>query len=193
MDKKFNKEDSLKLIEGMIAEARFKPRKMDSLLTLQWGYLVMTAALLHWYLETVARVDYAPAAWLLMLLGMITTSIIASKYRQDNKVKTYIDNLIKQVWIAFGISFVTLVFAIEPNHQYFLPVVMLLYGVAMWMQGSLLKFIPYKAGAFACWLGSAFAFGLSPEQQLIVLAGTAILGYIIPGHLLFAKISKADV
>jgi hypothetical protein len=193
MEKEFNYKESLQVIEGMIAQAKYRPGKTDGLITLMWGYLVMAAALLHWFLEVVAEVDYAPAAWLLMLLGAAATGIFARRAGRQKRVKTYVDTLIAQVWLAFLVSFGVLFFALQPAHGHFLPAVMLLYGGGMWVHGSLIKFMPYRAGAVACWLGSALAFFLVQEQQLLVLAATVVLGYIVPGHLLYAKTAKTDV
>lgn len=193
MEKEFNYKESLQVIEGMIAQAKYRPGKIDGIITLLWGYLVMVAALLHWFLQVVAGVDYAPAAWLLMLVGATATGIFSRRAGRQKQVKTYVDVLIGQVWLAFLISFGVLFFALQPTHEHFLPAVMLLYGGGMWVHGSLIKFTPYRAGAVACWLGSALAFFLVPEQQLLVLAGTVVLGYIVPGHLLYAKTTKADV
>ena len=193
MGKEFNYKDSLEVIEGMIAQAKYRPGKTDSIITLMWGYLVAAAALLHWLLEVKAGVNYAPAAWLLMLVGAIATGIMSRKAGRQKQVKTYVDTLIVQVWTAFSISFGVLFFAMQPAHVLFLPMVMLLYGGGMWVHGSLIKFKPYQAGAGACWLGSALAFFLVPEQQLLVLAVTVVLGYIVPGYFLYAKTTKADV
>lgn len=193
MDKDFNQADSMRLIEEMIAQAKFKPRPTDGLLTLLWGYLVLIAALAHWFLLVFTDVPYAPAAWLLMVLGGIATAVIRSRSEKKRRVKTYVDKLIGQLWIAFGISFGLLFFILQPDHAHFLPLIMLLFGVTMWLQGSLLRYIPYKAGAAACWLGSAIGFGLSNDQQLLVLAGAVLLGYLIPGHLLFEKTRKINV
>jgi hypothetical protein len=193
MDKNFSQADSMRIIEEMIAQARFKPRPADSLMTLLWGYLVLVAALAHWFLLVFTDVPYAAAAWLLMIVGGVATAVMKSRSQKEQRVKTYVDKLIGQLWIAFSISFGLLFFIMQPDHGHFLPVIMLLFGVAMWLQGALLKYMPYKAGAAACWLGSAIGFGLTNDQQLLALAGAVLLGYLIPGHLLFDKTRKANV
>jgi hypothetical protein len=193
MENEFSYKDSLKAIEAMIAQAKHRPGKADAVMTLLWGYLVAAAALLHWYLETVVHTPNAPMAWMLMLAGAVVTSIVSWKTQQHQRVKTFIDNLIVQLWIAFGVSFVVLCVAMGPPSPHFLPSVMLLYGGTMWVHGALLKFVPYQIGAVACWLGSALAFWLPPEQQLLVLAGVMIPGYLIPGHLLYAKTASTHV
>lgn len=193
MNKNFSQTDSMRLIEEMIAQARFKPRPVDSLMTLLWGYLVLIAALAHWFLLVFTDAPYAAAAWLLMIAGGVATAVIKSRSQRTQRVKTYVDKLIGQLWIAFGISFGLLFFILQPDDAHFLPVIMLLFGVTMWLQGSLLKYTPYKVGAGFCWLGSAIGFGLSNDQQLLALAGAVLLGYLIPGHLLFDKTRKANV
>lgn len=189
----FNYKDSLKLIDRMIAQVKYRPGPTDGIITLMWGYLVFTAALLHWVLEVIARVEYAPASWCLMIVGAIATMVISRRARRKQRAKTYIDMMITQVWLAFSISFALLFVAMQPYEEHFLPSVMLLYGLSTWMHGSLIRYRPYRLGAIASWLGSALAFWLSPEEQLLVLAAAVVLGYIIPGHLLYAKTRTTDV
>ena len=101
MEKEHNHIDSLRVIESMIAQAKHRPGKADAMITLLWGYLVAAAALLHWYLETVVHTPNAPMAWMLMLAGAVITSIMSWKTQQHRRVKTFIDSLIVQLWIAF--------------------------------------------------------------------------------------------
>lgn len=193
MDKEFNYKESLKVIDEMIAQAKYRPRPADSAVTLLWGYLVGAAALLHWFLEVVIKAAYAPIAWLLIVAGGIATAVISRKSKRQQRVKTYVDTLISQVWIAFSICLLLLFFTMQPVDGHFLPVVMLLYGAGQWVYGALLKFAPLQAGATACWLGGALAFFLPQEQQLLALAAVVTLGYIVPGHLLSAKSRKPHV
>lgn len=187
MEKEFNYKDSLRVIDEMIAQAKHKSHPAEGFVTLFWGFLTMAAALLQWYMDVVMKLPYAPAAWFLMLIGAVVTIVLSKKVEKQKPVKTYVDILVGQVWLAFMVSFAVLFFALGPDQGRFLPTVILLYGSAQWVHGSLLKFKPYKAGAVAFWLASAAAFQVPQQQQLLILAAVVVLGFIVPGYLLRTK------
>lgn len=187
MESEFNFKDSLKVIDEMIAQAKYRSHPVEGFVTLLWGLLTLSAALLHWYLSVVQEVSYAPAAWMLMIVGIVVTLALIRKLKREKPIKTYVDTLVGQIWLAFMVSFGVLFFALMPAHNLFLPMVILLYGSAQWVHGALLKFMPYKVGAVAFWLASGIAFHLPKEQQLLVLAAVVVLGFIVPGYLLHTK------
>ena len=192
MKSEFNAEESLKVIDRMIAEVKYRPSKAESRLTMMWGYLVLFAALGHWALDVFVSWKYAPLAWLLMIPGIVGTIALRAKLGKQVRVRTYVHDLSGQVWLAFTVAFAILYVFMQPTAPEFLPVVLLLYGISMWMQGALIRFNPYKVGALFCWVGGAGAFLLSVQNQLLVVALAVVLGYIIPGHLLWAKTSRDD-
>lgn len=187
MEDEFNFKESLKVIDKMIAQAKYRSHPAEGFVTLFWGFLTMSAALLHWYLSVVKGLPYAPAAWMLMIVGAIVTTIANRKVKREKPVKTYIDVLIGQIWLAFMASFTVLFFALAPAHSLFLPTVILLYGSVQWVHGWLLKFTPYKVGAVTFWLASSMAFHLPQEQQLLILAAAVVVGFMVPGYLLHKK------
>lgn len=193
MKDQFTREDSLRVINKMIAQAKRRPSAADGIHTLIWGYLVLVAALLHWRILMTMQSDKAPFVWLLMLVGLAMSAIVGRKTKKTSKVKTYVDASIRQLWIGAGIVFALLFFGVQPDASLFLPLMIALYGFAMWVQGALLKYRPYQAGAIASWLCSGVAFLLPTEHQLLALAGSVLLGYIVPGHLLYHKTSGDHV
>jgi hypothetical protein len=193
MEKEFNAKESLQLIEAMIEKAKFRPSKAYGYITMMWGYLVMLCALGHWVLERSFKLEYAPAVWLLMIIGFVATFIMAGRARKQKRVRSYIDEMVRQVWVAFSIAFLVLFFAIGGQSDTFLPTVLLLYGVSMWAQGALIRFKPYQMGAAVFWIAAAAAFILEPGLQLLIMAIAVVLGYILPGHLMYAKTGESDV
>ena len=192
MKSEFNAQESLRVIDRMIAEARYRPSRMESTITLLWGYLVMLGALGHWALDFLGHWEYAPLAWLILVPGIVATIAMRLRQKRQSRVRTYVDTLSAQVWLTFSVSFVILYVFMGPTDASFLPVVLLLYGICMWLQGALIRFRPYKYGAVCCWAGGAAAFLLTQPDQLLVLAAAVVLGYIIPGHMLAAKTGRGD-
>ena len=67
------------------------------------------------------------------------------------------------------------------------PLVMLIYGIWLFISGGALKFRPLIIGGIVNWLLGITAFFFAFEMQLLILALAVLLGYIIPGHLLKRK------
>lgn len=194
MEPEFSREESLRVIDQMIAQVKQKPRRIDSLFTLLWGYLVFVAATLHWILlQQQVSPAMAPLVWLLTLVGLVVSVFLNRQFKATQRVKTYVDALIRQLWLGFGITFLLLFFVISPADNRFLPLVMLLYGITMWMQGALIKFVPYQVGAIGIWGCGVAAFFFSNDQQLLWLALAVLLGYLIPGHLLLYQTRNVHV
>jgi hypothetical protein len=192
MRTEFNAQESLKVIDRMIAEARYRPSRVESTITMLWGYLVMLAAFGHWALDVFVQWEFAPLAWLILIPGIIATIAMRMKQKREKRVRTYVHDLSAQVWLTFSVTFVILYLFMQPTAREFLPVVLLLYGISMWLQGALIRFNPYKYGALCCWAGGAVAFLLTVQNQLLVLAISVVLGYILPGHILAAKTRTED-
>ncbi len=194
MEPEFSREESLRIIDQMIAQVKQKPRRIDSLFTLLWGYLVFVVAILHWILlQQQVSNNTAALVWLLTLVGVVASVLLNRQFKATQRVKTYVDGLIRQLWLGFGITFLLLFFAVSPVENSFLPLVMLLYGITMWMQGALSKFVPYQIGALSIWGCGVAAFFFSNDQQLLWLALAVLLGYLIPGHLLLHQTRNAHV
>jgi hypothetical protein len=88
-------------------------------------------------------------------------------------------------WIAFGASlFIVLTLGGKVGWEVTYPVVILLYGIGTFISGGVLRFLPLILGGIACWVISCIAFFVSFDIQLLLLAGSLLVAYIIPGHLL---------
>jgi hypothetical protein len=123
--------------------------------------------------------------WLILMpLAGIITWVYAKKQNKEKRVKTYIDELMGFVLIAFLVSlFITLFFQAKLQLNTY-PVVMLIYGVWLFVSGGALKFKPMIYGGVINWIFAVGSFFLMFKMQLLALAGAVLLGYIIPGHML---------
>jgi hypothetical protein len=120
-------------------------------------------------------------------------------YPREPKVKTYTNELVNRLGIAFFISL--LVTAVGnyfsganingTNFGYLL----LLYGFWMFIHGSAFRFNLLKAGAFINWAGAViiFIWHLNWEKIFyLVHAACVALGYIIPGHIAQRRFRMAN-
>ncbi len=185
-------QDQIKLIEEMINSTKVKISE-GSVYYLLWGWLVIAAAALNYYLLVYVAYEQHWIAWpILMPVGGIASSIIKRKQERKAQAKTYVDRALNYLWTGFLITlFFALFGMVTMGPQGVYPMVMFLYGLGTFVSGGILKFKPLMLGAVGAWLAGAVAYFVPFQDQLLLLMASIILSYIIPGHLL-AK-SKANV
>ncbi len=187
-------EDNLQLIQRMINTAK-ENIEDDSFYFLLWGWFVFAACILHFVLlKTVP--DMQGIGWvILMPLGGIISMVYGIRQEKKQRIKSYIDDLMKYVLIAFLVSLFTVLFFMNTLGMSTYPLVMLIYGIWLFISGGALKFRPLIFGGIVNWLLGMTAFFFDFEIQLILLAIAVLFGYIIPGHLLKRKfeISKSSI
>src|SRR3954465_2148316 len=103
-------QESLAIISRMINTAKYELED-DSFSYLLWGWLVFSSSLIH-YLQLRLNLPLQGISWaILMPLGGIISMVYRRKKEKSSRVKTYIDDLMKYVLIAFLVSLcVTLFF-----------------------------------------------------------------------------------
>jgi hypothetical protein len=197
-EKPLTETESLALIQSMIHKAQGSVRD-NGFYFLLWGWLVFVAAMSQYIMVKFipALSDYNGLPWaILMPLGGIVSGVRGSRQRKKEKVKTYAGEMLKYVSIAFGVAlFIVLFFgSINLGWESAYPMVMMVYGMWLFISGGVLKFTPLIIGGIIDWCCSIGAFYIphSHSIELIPLLAFAVLaGYIIPGHLLSAKYRKA--
>lgn len=190
--------ESLDFIVEMIENAKANIQKGSGAYFLLWGYLVSLAGLTNFifYRET-----WAGFAWLAMLpLGFIGEIFIRRKMnRHKKRTYTYTDRIVGGTWLAFSISMGIMLiagfgFIKVPNGSYyfFYIILLLLAALALYISGVAYRFKPLKFGAIACWVCAASCFFVPWRYNILLYVIGFVIGYIIPGHLLIRKDSKAN-
>jgi len=222
METLFSEKQSLELISQMISSAKNRLQKGTGKIFLLWGYMVAVISLLIFILLMILPGEnkyYSYMLWILMVLGVPFHIQLVKRMEHEQLVKTYIDKIMDFVWIAFTISILTVItgmvistlllqiksVVVEPGHEFLLwfpwlfvtPVMLCLYGLALFISGKSYKFRPLVVGGYICWGGAFFLiiFFHHPHLlkiQQIVLCISAVAGFIIPGHLLNKK-EQSDV
>jgi len=77
---------------------------------------------------------------------------------------------------------------IDPLVAY--PLIMIIYGFGTWVSGGVLKYAPLIIGGVICWVLAGIAFYFPFNVQILLLALSILIAYIIPGHMLKIKASK---
>jgi len=194
IDQPLNERESLQIIEAMIktAKKRIHNNGFDFML---WGWLVFISAIICYLIITIyGRPDYAGLPWaFLMPLGAIVSIIHNIRRAKREKVKTYIGQFLKYVFIAFGVTLAIIgCFAgILKLSTY--PLIMLTYGGTLFICGGALKFSPLLIGGIINWIIAIVSFFLTFEQQLLAISVAVLMGYIIPGHIMQYKFKNEAV
>lgn len=199
-----SEQESLRIIQEMIVQTRnnFQRKSVD--ISIFWGYLVAFTAVLNFVLlNTLKEPNYAYLVWLLMIPGAVVSYFISKRIDRSAMVKTHIDSIVQYVWNGYGISVLLLqvvFWAVNVPHRmhFYLmtPVILLMMGAAQFVTAKACKYNPYYRGAVAFWLGAVCCvwsvWSGKVAYQFIILAVCAIVGFVVPNHVLKHKI-KQDV
>lgn len=194
-EQSFNEQESLLLIHRMISTAK-EEISDNGFFFLLWGWLVFVASISNYILLTVVKYEHNGLPWaILMPLGGVISFIYGARLEKKAKVKTFMDEIMNYVLIAFLVSLFIVLFVMGPVGGFTLayPVILLLYGIWLFVSGGALRFRPLVLGGIINWMCAIAAFFLPFENQLLLLALAVLLGYIIPGHMLKAKYRNASV
>ncbi|MEP7170403.1 MAG: hypothetical protein ABI855_13615 [Bacteroidota bacterium] len=187
-EKQLTESESLELIQSMIYKAK-DDLEDDSFHFLLWGWLVFAASISCYILVSI-EYDKPWLPWMLMPLGGVASFLYGMKQEQKRKVKTYIDEVMGYVLIAFLISLCIILFSMNRLQLNTYPMVLMIYGLWLFISGGAIKFKPLIIGGIINWLIGIISFFVTFDIQLLLLAAAVLLGYIIPGYMLKSKFQK---
>ena len=189
-EKPITQNESLLIIESMIETTKKRITKQDSYYSLMWGYLVLIASFLNYYLLSAGYGLKSYLAWSLMIVGAVATIALSLKQKTDKKIATYFDKVFVFLWSGFMICILILVLNMQFIDYKIIPLILLMYGISLFVHGGMLRFTPQIVGAVMAWIGCLIAFRVEMMYQLLTLAVVVIVAYIIPGHILYNKAQK---
>jgi hypothetical protein len=196
MEKKFDEQDSLRLISEMITQARRSFQKGSGNGIILWGYSIAALAILNFVL--LRCTPLAPWVWVLTIPLFIGHYFYEWRKRTQALVKNSINKMIGNVWLAFFVSLMLLVAMLSMMaaasdttlfYAFISPVAITLSGLCLFISGKIMRFRPFVYGALVFWLGSVASVLIIPiwklqSPQFLILAACMLLGFVIPGHLL---------
>ncbi len=188
-EKTMNSNESIMLIQRMIHTAK-EELEDSSFYYLLWGWLVFIACVIHFILIRISFSMEGIGWMILMPIGAIISSIYGYKQGKKQRIYSYINDVIMYVLIAFIVSLFIVLFFMKKIGLATYPMVMLIYGIWLFISGGALKFRPLIIGGIINWALAIAALFFEFEQQLIILAVAVLFGYIIPGHMLRLKYRK---
>jgi hypothetical protein len=182
-----NEKEALLLIEEMINSTK-QEVKDNGFYYILWGWLVFIAAITDYVLLVFMDNKQHALVWaILMPLGGLVSVIKGRKDAKKQRVKTYIDEAIKYLSIAFSISLFIICFIMPMTNnswRVFYPTLMVIYAFAVFIFGGLLRYKPLIYGAFMNWALAIVGYFVTYDWQLLLLALAVLCSFVIPGHLL---------
>ena len=192
-DKTLSPQESLRVIRETIdlAKQSFHENGFHFLL---WGWLVAVASAMNYYFIAIQPTEQANMAWLIMVVvGVPAAFIYEWRRSRRGRTENVVHNWYGLIWLGFGISMIISIPMAVRGGISPVPFILVLVGFATFMSGVLLRFTPLYIGAAVMWAGALWCMFLAPVQHLLVQAGTALLGYLIPGYLLNAQSRRRHV
>jgi hypothetical protein len=189
----FSPEESLQIIQNMIDKAKDSVAD-KSFYFLLWGWLVFIGALLQYTLKVIVRTEAHPMAWNIMFLGFII-SIFHGVKEKGRKVKTYVDDALRNIWICIVIiqTLIVFIFMRRGGWENCYTLFILLYSIGCFLTGRTLKFPPLVWGAIACWALAIISTFAGYDTNILLMATAILVSYIIPGYLLRKEHKKQYV
>jgi hypothetical protein len=185
-----NPEQSLHLIQHMIRRAQNNLSE-NGFLFIFWGWLVFVTAL-AFYVLTVTGFDKPWLVWNTMIAGGIVSAVYGNRQKKKEVARTYIDDYMKYVWLAFGFCMLITIGMGFRLQEYYYPIVIMLYATATFISGGLIRFTPLILCGALSYFISVAAFFASFETQILLLALSVLVSYIVPGHWLQVKFKKQN-
>ena len=192
-EENFSEQNSLQLIESMINKAKNKFSENGTLYLL-WGYTILVCSVAQFLLQEVFSFKEAQYVWMLNWLVVIYQTIFLIKKNKQAKVRTYTDDIIGFVWLAFVVCLFLTIFILGYHKQYLLinSAILILYGVPTFLSGAILKFKPLMIGGICCWLLAALSPFVMEKYHFLLLGAAVVAAWIIPGHLLRIRYKKEN-
>jgi hypothetical protein len=190
---KMTEAESMQLISSMINRAKNRFTE-TGFLYLLWGWVVIICCILQFVAAYFFNNGNAYYIWFLTWIVVVYQVFFLRNKRKARKVRTYTDDINQFVWITFFICGMLLVFILIRFKAYEVinPAILVMYGMPIFLSGVILKFRPLITGGIFCWLCAAVSPFIDPEFQLLLIAGSIISGWIVPGYLLKQKFKKEN-
>ncbi len=191
-DQQLSNEKSLEIIHQMINQA--KSNITDSgIHWLLWGAMLFIASV-STYIFIDIGAENIFLSWNIFGAATIVLLIYDTFRPQKKLARTYVDDLMKMVDIAFFVSLFVIIISINvsvsPNVGF--GFMLMIFAFLMLVKGGAIKSRSLMVGAAVNWAG-AIAIFINKEfkYDMLIMAAAVLIGYIIPGLILRSQYRKS--
>lgn len=181
-EKTITEQESLAIIQSMIAKTKQQLNDSSKFFFL-WGFAVLVCSIAQYIMLKMLLIN-TQQVWIAMPIIAIIHIIIAIKYQKAKSVQTHNDVALQSLWTALGIAFIILTFLSFRISFNIFPFLILLYGIGTFVTGKIIQFKPLIFGGITCFFLSVIITYIDGAEQLLILALSVVVSYIIPGILL---------
>jgi len=187
-------EESLEVIQSMILKAKNQFSENGKLYLL-WGWVILFCSLGYFILDNILHYEKPQLIWMATWIAVIYMFIYLRREGRRRIVKTYTDDLLGYVWMAFIILMLLGGFLVARIPQFYLynyQFVLLFYGIPTFLSGIILKFRPLIYGGIICWILAFLSIFVNFHYHPLMVALSVISAWIIPGYILKMKFKQAN-
>ncbi|GAB2828816.1 hypothetical protein [Ferruginibacter profundus] len=191
-EENFSPQDSLQLIQSMIAKTR-RDMGDNSSHFLLWGWVTFAACTGQFILKNILNYEKHYLVWLLIIPAIIFSAYLGIKEGKKREAKTYIGESMKYLWMGMGISYFVLSMILSKMgwDTNIFPFFILLYGLGTFISGMLLQFKPLVFGGLCAWVLAIVATYFNYDYQMLFGAAAILVSYIVPAYMLRSKNKSA--
>ena len=187
-EENFSPKESLLLIQSMID--RTKQAISDkSIYYLVWGWITFVACTGQFMLKHIYDYPKHYYVWWLVVPGLVFSVVYGAREDKKQKIKTYVGESIKFLWIGMGIAYFVLSMILSELgwDKPVFPFFIMLYGLGTFISGNIIKFRPLILGGICAFILAIVSTYASYDYQMLFGAGAILVSYIIPAYILRAK------
>jgi hypothetical protein len=187
-EEKFSPEQSLQLIHSMISKTK-QDMSDNGIYFLVWGWLTFVACVGQFLLKHVYHYEKHYLVWWLIVVGVVFSAVYGAKEEKEKRVRTYISESLKWLWVGMGISYFVLSMILSKTGwgNTVFPFFIMLYGLGTFVSGNILRFKPLVMGGCVAFVMAIMAAYAEYDYQILLAAIAILVSYIIPAYLLRSK------
>ena len=193
-DEKFTPQESLSLIQSMIDKTK-QNMSDKSVYYLVWGWITFIACSAQLVLKHIYNYEKHYLVWWLTIVGVVFSIWYSRKEQKTQKVKTYIGDSMKYLWIGMGIAYFVLSMILSKYgwDKIVFPFFIMLYGLGTFVSGSIIQFRPLIIGGIIAFALAIIAAYAEYDYQMLFAAAAILFSYIIPAYMLRRKNKFSNV
>lgn len=188
-EKALSEKESLALIASMIAKA--KNSYIDSGIgPLCWGVLITFCSLFS-YAQRVYDFDPGFDIWILSLIALVPQLYYSLRSRKNKNYTTHDETMMNYIWGTFALCIFMTNFYIIKNHApHSIGLQMMIFGIPTFITGGTRKVKSMVVGGLVCWVCSIVSYYMEGPVQLLLMALSATMAWLVPGIILRRRYLK---
>lgn len=186
-DKPLDPQESLLLIQKFISGTRGNVRR-SAFGFIFWGILIAVASFGNYLLMLIIKPEIASLIWPVLTIGgfIVTMIYYTANSKRDGAVSAF-GRFFKWLFLCGGITYFLFIFLSAEEHISPTPFMLALTALLIIVAGLAMRFRPMIWGGILFFAVSIISVFVAPLNQLLLVGGSFIIGYLIPGILLVRK------